>query len=59
MDISDIILNEQTGKVEITFCDEGTNDDIVTVKISKDVAWQIHEFCQNSISYATQLKKKR
>lgn len=59
MEISDIQRTDKKSigftKVEITFCDEETYEDVMTLKLSKDAIWQIVKWAQHNISYATEL----
>lgn len=59
MFISDIQLigNEITGKVEITFADEEDCQDIMTMKLNVSDIWTISRFCSNHLSYGAQSKK--
>ena len=56
MEISDIQETKE-GKVEITFCTEDL-DDVMTIIISKNDAWQIVDFCKDNLSLSAIKKNK-
>ena len=59
MEISDIqIINDYDKKCEVTFCDPDDDwNDCLKIVLSKNDMWSIHDFCQDKLSYAAELKK--
>ena len=56
-DISDIQFTKDEN-VEITLCD-GASNDFAKITITKHSAWEIHDWCQRNIIYASELKKQK
>ena len=59
MEICDIQIEENTDYVIVTFCSALNSEDLMTIKISTNDAWQITKFCRERLSYGAKVNKRQ